>query len=305
MGQQSARDTDSLLPAEEQLGWPKLPAEAPIGGERIAGRKVPLAELMRPTINLAAEWQPAVGGLGMEVYEARIRQPTFPIFGPPPPFLQAGVSYRSVSAPLSLGLPQDLYDYALGTSWMRPVNDRWLVRFMFSAALATDGRNTSADAIQYRGGIFAIYRPDPAWSWIFGAIALGRNDIPVVPAVGVIWQPHPGLKYELTLPKPRVAWLLAERNGRQQWTYLAAGFTGGTWAFEDRNGTADQITYRDWRCMVGWESIPAAPTGAPYVRGRKLAVEAGYLFSRQFEFESDAREIGLENTLLLRLATEF
>ena len=34
---------------------------------------------------------------------------------------------------------------------------------------------------------------------IFGALALGRRDIPAVPAVGVIWQPGPGFRLDLTL----------------------------------------------------------------------------------------------------------
>lgn len=84
-------------------------------------------------------------------------------------------------------------------------------------------------------------------TWIFGAIALGRNDIPVVPAVGVIWQPNPGLRFELTLPKPKIAFLLVDNGPRQQWAYLGAGLNGGTWAYQRAGGIDDQVTYGEQR----------------------------------------------------------
>ena len=106
---------------------------------------------------MAAEWQADASDVQLTSYDARVLVPT--IFGPPPPFITAGFSYTDLNATDALDLPTDLYDYSLGFAWIRPINERWMLRFMFSTALATDGKNNSSDAWQFRGGVFAMYRP--------------------------------------------------------------------------------------------------------------------------------------------------
>lgn len=261
--------------------------------------------LLRPTFSLAVERQAKVSDIEFASYDARVLVPTYPIFGPPPPLITAGFSYTDLNATDALELPADLYDVSLGFSWMRPVTERWMVQFMFSTAFATDGKNESSDAWQFRGGVFGMYRPSPEWTWTVGAIALGRKDIPVVPAVGAIWQPRPTLRFDLTLPKPRIAVRLIDNGARQQWGYLGGGFNGGTWAYETVGGIGDQLTYRDWRFVLGWESTPTPQNGLPFTRGRKLAVEVGYVFGRDFEFETGRPDIKLDDTVMLRVAASF
>ena len=150
-----------------------------------------------------------------------------------------------------------------------------------------------------------MYRPNDEWTWILGAIALGRNDLPVVPAVGVIWQPTPGLRFDLTLPKPKVAFLLADQGDRQQWAYLGGGINGGTWAYERAGGIDDQVTYGDWRFVLGWESTPPPEAGMPFTRGRKIGVEIGYAFSRKFKFDSAQPTIQLDDAWIVRGSLSF
>ncbi len=264
-----------------------------------------LRELMWPTFNLSAEWLGEASGVEIGSYDVSVQIPTYPFFGPPPPFLNAGFSYTNLSAPTALGLPTDLYDYSLGFSWIRPLSDQWTLRLMFSTALATDGQNNSSDAWQFRGGAFAMYQPNQQWTWLVGAIALGRSDLPAVPAVGAIWQPNAGWKFDLIMPKPKIAMMLVDNGPRQQWAYVGGGFDGGTWAYQRWDGVDDRITYRDWRVMLGWESIPAAVPGVPFTRGRKLAVEIGYSFAREFEFDSGTPDINLDHTWLLRASASF
>jgi hypothetical protein len=260
---------------------------------------------MLPTFNLASEWQLEASDVGLASYDARVDIPTYPVFGPPPPFVHAGFCYTDLSAPDVFDLPADLYDYSLGFSWIRPLRDRWTVRLMFSTVLATDGKNMSNEAWRFRGGLFAICRPNQNWTWILGALALGRNDIPVVPALGAIWQPNPGLRLDLTLPRPKIAILLVDNGPRQQWAYVGSGFSGGTWAYERAGGIDDEITYRDWRILLGWESTPTLETGMPFTRGRKLGAEIGYVFARDFEFGSASPDISLEDTVMLRATASF
>lgn len=264
-----------------------------------------LRDLMRPTLKLHAEWQGESNDIEFASYAARLDFPTYPFFGPPPPFINLGFSYSNLQAPRSLDLPSDLYETSLGLSWMRKLNDRWLLRFMAATANATDGENNSSQAWQFRGGAFAIYKRSDQWTWIFGAIALGRNDIPVLPAVGAIYQPRPQVRWELTMPKPRFAFLLQDKGPRQQWGYVGLGLGGGTWAYQRRNGQNDQLTYGNWRFVVGWESIPTPEKGMPFTRGRKLSAEIGYVFDRDFEFESPVSTIRLSDVWMLRTSMTF
>lgn len=263
------------------------------------------AELLRPTIGLAAEWQAEASDVNLMWCRATLQVPTYPFFGPPPPMINGGFTYTSLSAPQALDLPAELYDYSLGASWMRPLAERWMLRLTASAALATDGQNTSSDAWQFRGGLFAIHRRNEQWTWILGALALGRNDLPVVPAVGAIWQPQPHWRFDLTFPRPRANWLVIDSGPRQQWVYLGAGLEGNTWGIERAGGVKDQVTYRDWRVLLGWESVPTPEPGMPFARGRKLAVDVGYAFAREFEFDSGAPAIEIDGTLLVRVTAEF
>ncbi len=264
-----------------------------------------IKELMRPNFNFVAEWQAETSDIGINLYEAGLSFPTYPVFGPPPPFINIRFAYTDIEAPAVVGLPADLYETELGLAWLRLLNDQWMMHFMAGASFVTDGNNDSSDAWRFRGGAFAIYRHNEIWTWVVGAIALGRNDIPVVPAVGVIYQPDLTKRLDLIMPRPRLSLLLLDRGARQQWGYIGMTLSGTTWGVERSESFDDQLTYGDWRAVLGWESTPRQEPGIPFTRGRKLGVELGYVFSRDFEWDSDGSEIGLDDTLMLRGSCSF
>jgi hypothetical protein len=264
-----------------------------------------LKELMMPTLSIAAEMQAQANALQLSTLQVGISVPTYPIFGPPPPIVNLGLVYTDVDSPSTFGLPQELYEARMGMAWIRRFNERWTVRLMAGTSFATDRLNTSSDAWQFRGGVFGIYQKNPRWTWTFGAIALGRNDLPVLPAVGLIYQPHSRLRFDLLMPRPRISWMITESNERQQWSYIGAGLNGTTWGVQRDDGTNDQLTYGDVRFVIGWESTPKKEPGVPFTRGRKMAVEAGYVISRDFEWESSASIIDLDDTFLVRASVSF
>lgn len=264
-----------------------------------------LRQLMRPNFGFGAEWIAESEGVGLSSFDARITVPTYPIFGPPPPLVSAKFELTDVVAPADSDLPETLYQSSIGLSWIRKRNERWMFRWMLGIANATDGNNHSSDAWQFRGGGFAVYRPNPCWTWTFGAIALGREDIPVVPAIGVIYQPNPGARLDLNFPRPRLSVLMADHGERQHWAYLGAGLDGGTWGYERAGGEDDQITYRDWRFVFGWESTPRLQPGMPFALGRKFGVEMGYALGRKFEFESERPDLSLGDSFIVRATASF
>jgi len=179
-------------------------------------------ELITPTFNFNMELMAETDQIQMSNFGGRVTIPTYPVFGPPPPMIGLGYSYMNLDAPDSLDLPSDLHEMTLGLSWIRSINEDWKLRLSLGAAFNTDGQNRSSDAWQFRGGIFGMYQTTPEWNWLFGVIALGRNDLPVVPAVGLIYQPNSDFRLDLTMPKPRFSFKLSENGGRQQWGYFGA-----------------------------------------------------------------------------------
>lgn len=274
---------------------PSMAPDSPVNSGRPSG--IP--------IGLEAEW---VSGSEFDLmtYDTSVKLPLLLGLKSPPPIVKIGFAYADLSAANSLELPEALYEYTIGLSWIRRFNDRWAVRTMLGVGMATDNLNISSDAWQFRGGVFAIYEKSPQWKWTFGAIALGRNDLPVLPAVGAVWLPNEMTRVDLIMPNPKANFLLSDNGSRQQWAHLGFGLNGNTWAFEMPDANEDNtLTYGDVRLVAGWESRPSAPAGAPYVPGRKFNVEVGYAFSRDLEFENDGRELALDDALLFRVSTSY
>jgi hypothetical protein len=223
----------------------------------------------------------------------------------PPPMVRLRFNHSDLNFNDRFGLPSDLYEASFGLSGVRVINERWAVRSILGMDFATDGENNSSDAWRFRGGAFAIYEMNPQLKLSFGAIALGREDLPVVPAVGAVWQPNVRTRWDLILPRPRVSYLLTDDGKRQNWIYTGVGLEGNTWGYETQLGQDRQLSYGDWRWSLGWESRPSAPAGVPFVLGRKYSTEIGYAFSRDIELDSDSEEISLPSSFLIRVSTRY
>lgn len=225
--------------------------------------------------------------------------------GGPPPMVQLGFNHTDMNFANRFGLPGDLYETSFGLSGVRVFNERWAVRSILGMDFATDGENRSSDAWRFRGGAFAIYEANPQLKLSFGAIALGREDLPVVPALGAVWQPNDRTRWDLILPRPKVSYLLTDDGCRQNWIYTGIGLEGNTWGYETATGQNRQLSYGDWRWTLGWESRPSAPAGVPFVLGRKFTAEIGYAFSRDIELDSGSPEISLPGSFLIRTSTRY
>lgn len=279
----------------------------PLGADTADTRQIPTDAQRRlsPRFQVSAEWQPSASDVGISSYDLSIQQPIYPVFGPPPPFINAGYSFTRIDAPASSALPERLHEYSLGMSWMRRINEQWMARLTLSAAFASDLDNNGADAWQLRGGAFAMYRPNEQWSFAAGVLATGRDDLPVIPAVGLIWQPGRDIKVNLMMPNPRLSFLCAETAERQHWVYLGGGISGGTWAYQRSDGSNDRLSYREWRLVAGWEVMPPQPPGTFRSSVPRFNAEIGYSIGREFEFDSARPDISLGNALLLRTSLNF
>ncbi|QDU80940.1 hypothetical protein Pla110_26760 [Polystyrenella longa] len=254
-----------------------------------------LKELMKPIIRLNGEYITDGGDVPLATTGIRVSVPTYPLWGPPPPLIDLGYQSTWLHTPAEMQLPEHFHEYQVGASWMRILNEDWKMRLWAGTSFNTDGENTSSDALQFRGGLFAIYSVSPEFEWIMGVVALGRSDLPAVPALGLIYRPNDDWTFDFTFPRPQATYVYERTDDRQHSVYLGGGLNGTTWAFAEPNGRENQITYSDWRAVLGWESSPFSPTGSRFTPGKRLKVETGYVFARRLEFDDVRPDISLNN----------
>jgi len=128
-------------------------------------------------------------------------------------------------------------------------------------------------------------------------VYLGRSDIVALPVAGWIWKPDDGTRIEIMLPRPRYAQRFLCNADRELWWYVTGELGGNTWAIRRTSGADDEITYRDFRVILGLES--------KVLDGGVKRLEAGYVFGREFEYESGTTGFDADPTLMLRAQLAF
>ncbi|MEL6107790.1 MAG: DUF6268 family outer membrane beta-barrel protein [Planctomycetota bacterium] len=198
-----------------------------------------------------------------------------------------------LDAPESFDLPSQLYDFELQFAYRRVLNERLSLLGVFSPSARSD-LTTSEDAFRMFGlGLIN-------WQWIpdrltisFGAVALGRADLPVLPAMGVQWTPTRRTRLELRFPESRFAYRMAKDGRRSEvWLYSSVGLGGNTWAVTRSSGLADELSLRDYRLHLGIERLVDG--------GGRCFAELGAALGRRLEYERNPLELQLGDAFSLR-----
>jgi hypothetical protein len=106
----------------------------------------------------------------------------------------------------------------------------------------------------------------------------------------------PDVKYDFVFPRPRAAYRIWYDGGppgvNERWLYLMAEFGGGIWAVERASGATEALSYSDYRLLVGTER--------KIVGGLSRKLEFGYVFGREFEYDSGPGT-DVDDSLMLRM----
>ncbi|MCA9040462.1 MAG: hypothetical protein KDA65_08955 [Planctomycetaceae bacterium] len=254
-----------------------------------------IKELMKPIVGLSGEYIADGGETPLGSTGVRITVPTYPVWGPPPPMVNLGYEFTWLDTPGAWNLPSEFHEYRIGASWIRTLSDNWKTRAWAGISINTEGENTSSDALQFRGGLLAIYSSVPEYEWIMGVVALGRSDLPAVPALGLNYRPHEDWTFEFTFPRPQATYTYKRSFDRQLSVFMGGGLNGTTWAYLETNGQENQLTYSDWRIVCGWESAPLSNSENRFTPGKRIRIETGYVFDRELEFETLRPTISLND----------
>lgn len=193
----------------------------------------------------------------------------------------------------TLDVPDELFEAGVNLFWRKPLRDRLSAMAMLRPSYRSDF-TTSDRALRLFGLALINWEHTPdCLTLSFGAVWLGRADLPVLPAVGLTWTPQPRTRVELRFPESKLAWRLAKDGAQSEtWARLSMGIGGNTWAVTRASGLSDELSLRDIRVRLGLEHIVDGGGG--------WIVEAGYAFARRVEYEQTATEISLSDGVLLQ-----
>ena len=195
-------------------------------------------------------------------------------------------------------VPDSLYDTGVKMLWRRPISERLGSMILVTPSVRSDFQ-TSENAFRLFGlGLLT-------WQWVpktlsisGGAVYTGREDYPVLPAMGLMWTPSPRWKYDIQFPSPRISYRLAKSGcDHETWGYVSGVFGGNTWAVKRAGGVSDELTLSDLRLVFGLEHLQP--------QNRSVFVEAGYVFNRSIEYTNIPFQQDLDAAMMLRMGVSF
>ncbi|MEQ9410509.1 MAG: DUF6268 family outer membrane beta-barrel protein [Fuerstiella sp.] len=209
-------------------------------------------------------------------------------------------SFRTdfIDAAPHLDIPAELFEAGVSFFYRRPINDRLSAMAIVRPSVRSDF-STGDDAFRLFGlGLLTWECRPKELSLSFGAVALGRADLPVLPAVGLTWTPTTTKRLELRFPESRLAWRLAKDGSNSEtWSFLTVGLGGNTWAVTRASGKSDELSLRDVRLMIGVDHVIDGGGG--------WFAEFGYAFNRRIEYELSDTEVSLSDGVLLQAGLRF
>lgn len=205
--------------------------------------------------------------------------------------------------------PGQLFDVSVEARWFQPLSEQWVMEVAVAPGFYSDGENTSSDSVRVVGRALAFYKWSEAVRIGVGAVYLDRDDVNVLPAAGLMIYPNYDTKLELVFPRPKLAYRILRGDGFDRWAYVAGEFGGGQWAIE-RNLSVpgagpppivtrgnDVLSYRDYRVLFGLEEKSTDGFG--------WIVEGGFLFGREFEYESGQGTQSVDASAIVRIGLQY
>ena len=195
-------------------------------------------------------------------------------------------------------VPETLFDTGVKMFWRRPINERLGSMLLVTPSVRSDF-TTSEGAFRIFG--LALL----TWQWVpdkvsisGGVVYTGRDDFPILPAMGLLWTPAPDWKFDAQFPSPRISHRLSRNAGKSEtWAYLAGVFGGNTWAVTRAGGVKDELTLSDLRLVTGIEYIQC--------ENRGVYAEIGYVFNRSLEYENVPLQRELDSAVMMRAGISF
>lgn len=200
-----------------------------------------------------------------------------------------GIGLHWLSGPVQTDLPPRLFDFQIG--WQRR---KWLTESLgydvaFRVGAFSDFEGSAREGIRFPSHGVGFLRLNPACDLVFGVDYVSRDDIKLLPVIGLVLKPRDDLRIDLVFPRPCLEWQYSAKSS----LYLAGELGGGSWAIERMPAANDVVTYRDYRLLLGLSSRDD--------EGGQSAIEFGYIFGRDISYRSGQGDYSPIDTLVIQL----
>jgi len=197
-------------------------------------------------------------------------------------------------------LPGQTYDAYLDTGWNPKLNNWFSAELGVRVGVYTDFDTFSTNSFRVRGRGLGVVNLSPTLQFKAGVIYINRNDLKLLPAFGLIWDPSEDRHWEIFFPRPKIAWRLSTLGNFNLWMYVAGEYGGGAWTIIRDDGFHDSFDYNDFRAQLGFEWIPEDKNGLSGF------IEAGYVFKRELIYVSlNPDQFDLPDTFMIRGGVSF
>ncbi len=203
-----------------------------------------------------------------------------------------GTDIRFIDGPRSPDLPSRLYTAFVDFNYEQEYDPNWTYQIGLRPMVATDADHADQSALRLASRFVLFRRLFERMELVAGVYYYDREDVPLLPTLGLIYRPDDNTRWHLVFPNPRLSQRFMQTDNFDLWMYQAFEFGGGTWAIERATGFDDTVSYRDWRWLTGVELSA--------VNGRRYFVEVGLVFRRKVEYRSFGGDYKPSNTGMLR-----
>lgn len=161
----------------------------------------------------------------------------------------------------------------------------------------------SSDSIRVLGKGLGRLRLTPTTSLRAGVLYVNRNQIKLLPAGGLLWQPNPQTRFDIYFPDPKLSAYLSSIGQHDMWWYLSGFFGGGTWTVRRTSGASEAVDINDIRLNLGLEW----GQNEMIRQGRRIGfAEAGYVFNRHLRYQrSRDDDLALRDAFFIRVGVGY
>jgi hypothetical protein len=212
-----------------------------------------------------------------------------------------GFGVHRFDCPGGYDVPDDVYDASVGFGLRGRRSERLSYQFNVAVGSYSDFDNSSGDQVRVRGYGSALWKWTPKVDLMFGVAYVDLEGWPVLPLGGLVVRPDDAQTWNLTFPRMNYSRRLGNTGaiGRatEYWGSVGLEMGGGRWLVRTRNDTTDDLTYRDWRLVLGLEQKT--------LDAYDLNFDVGYVFARRIEYDDDHESFAPDDTISLTLTGRF
>lgn len=207
-------------------------------------------------------------------------------------------------------LPSKAYSAFLDFGWDSDPSRQFGAELGVRVGVFSDFETYTENSIRILGKALGRVRFSPTLSAKAGVFYIDRNELKLIPAGGLFWEPNPQTRLELFFPYPKFTRYLTSVGNQEVWWHVGAEYGGGSWTVKRiarppaiPAAYSDQVDLNDIRLFTGVEFGPES-----WMRsGRRLGfIEVGWVLERRIRYRIRPEDnLRLNDTVMLRLGVGY